>query len=167
MIKKMKPYMYVMYAAIIAAGILIDQITKLIAVKFLMPIDDFPLWEGVFHFNYHENRGAAFGMMADSRWVFMIISTLAISALILFLFFGRAESRLSGIAIAMIISGGIGNMIDRIALEYVVDFLYFKLIDFAIFNVADSFVCVGAGLLILSLILEILRDSKKKESGTK
>ena len=70
-----------------------------------------------------------------------------------------------GISMALIISGGIGNMIDRLALEYVVDFLYFKLIDFAIFNIADSFVCIGAALMVLALILEIVEESKK--SGKK
>ena len=60
----------------------------------------------------------------------------------------------------MIIAGGIGNMIDRIAAGEVTDFIYFKLIDFAIFNVADSFVCVGCGLLTLSLIIELIREAK-------
>ena len=70
---------------------------------------------------------------------------------------------------AMIISGGIGNMIDRIALGYVVDFIDFTLIDFAVFNGADSFVCVGAGLLILALILDIVKEQKaekEKNNGT-
>ena len=165
LIKKMKPRYYVIYSLVIVLGIVIDQISKLIVVKFLKPIDDFPLWEGVFHLNYHENRGAAFGMLADNRWVFIVISTVAILGMGLYLFFGRANSTLMGISMALIISGGIGNMIDRLALEYVVDFLYFKLIDFAIFNIADSFVCIGAALMVLALILEIVEESKK--SGKK
>jgi signal peptidase II len=62
----------------------------------------------------------------------------------------------------MLIAGGIGNMIDRLALGYVVDFIDFRLIDFAIFNGADSFVCVGAGLLILALLRDIIREGKEK-----
>ena len=165
LIKKMKPHLYVLYAAVILGGILIDQLSKLLVVEFLKPIDDVPLWDGVFHFNYHENTGAAFGMLSESRWVFMVISTVAITALALYLFFGRVETKLAGVSIAMIISGGIANMIDRIALGYVVDFLYFKLIDFAIFNIADSFVCVGAGLLILALVLDLINEAKKSKSA--
>ena len=67
----------------------------------------------------------------------------------------------------MIAGGGIGNMIDRISLGYVVDFIDFTLIDFAVFNIADSFVCVGAGILILALILEIVNESKNKEKEDK
>ena len=156
----MKPRLYIIYSLIIAVGILLDQLSKWLVVEFLKPIDDVPLWDGVFHLNYHENTGAAFGMLSDSRWVFMVVSTIAIIALSFYLFSGKVTTTLSGISIALIISGGIANMIDRIALGYVVDFLYFKLINFAIFNVADSFVCVGAGLLVLSLILEIAAESK-------
>jgi len=63
----------------------------------------------------------------------------------------------------MIISGGIGNMIDRTLLGYVVDFIDFRLINFAVFNGADSFVCVGAGILILALILDIIKESRKRD----
>ncbi len=162
LINKMKPRLYLLYSLIIAGGIILDQLSKWLVVTYLKPVDDVPLWDGVFHFNYHENTGAAFGMLQDARWVFMVISTIAIIGLGVYLFFGRMTSTLSGISVSLIVSGGIANMIDRIALGYVVDFLYFKLIDFAIFNVADSFVCVGAGLLILSLILELIQESKAK-----
>ena len=161
----MKPRYYVLYSLVIALGILIDQISKLIVVKLLKPIDDVPLWDGVFHFNYHENRGAAFGMLADQRWIFIIVSTVAIIGIGLYLFLGKASNTLMGVSMALIVSGGIANMIDRIFLGYVVDFLYFKLIDFAIFNIADSFVCVGAGLMILALILELIAEAKKQKSG--
>ena len=161
----MKPRYYVLYSLIIVLGILIDQLSKLIVVKFLKPIDDLPLWDGVFHFNYHENKGAAFGMLANNRWVFIVISTVAIIAIGLYLFFGRASSTLMGVSMALIVSGGIANMIDRLILGYVVDFLYFKLIDFAIFNIADSFVCVGAGLMILALILELVAEAKKVKNA--
>lgn len=161
----MKPRYYVLYSLIIAVGIIIDQLSKLLVVKFLKPIDDVPLWDGVFHFNYHENQGAAFGMLADNRWVFILISTVAIIGIGLYLFFGKASNTLMGVSMALIVSGGIANMIDRIFLGYVVDFLYFKLIDFAIFNVADAFVCIGAGLMILALILELIEESKKAKGA--
>lgn len=161
----MKPRYYILYSLIIAVGIIIDQISKLAVVKLLKPIDDLPLFDGVFHFNYHENKGAAFGMLADQRWIFIVISTVAIIGIGIYLFFGKASSTLMGVSMALIVSGGIANMIDRIFLGYVVDFLYFKLIDFAIFNVADSFVCIGAGLMVLALILEIAAEGKKAKSA--
>ena len=97
----------------------------------------------------------------------MIVSAVAITTMLAYLYFGHATSRLYEISLAMVISGGIGNMIDRVALGYVVDFIDFRLINFAVFNGADSFVCVGAGLLILALILEIFEETKSKSGDKK
>lgn len=153
--------------AIIALGIAADQITKLIAAKNLKGAVSFPLINGVLQFTYVENTGAAFGMMKNARWLFMTVSIVAILAMAAYLFLGEAKSRLYTSSIAIIISGGIGNMIDRIALGYVVDFIDFCLIDFAVFNVADSLVCIGAGLLILALVLDVIRESREKKNGKK
>ena len=104
-------------------------------------------------------------MFKDQRWVFMITSTVMILALFIYLYLGFAENKLYEISMAMIISGGIGNMIDRLVLGYVIDFIDFRLINFAVFNGADSFVCVGACLLILALVRDIINESKKKKNG--
>ena len=150
-----------LYTAIIAVCIFLDQLTKWLAVKFLMPIDTFPIIEDALHLTYHENSGMAFGMLADKRWIFMSVSTVLIVGLLLYLYLGFAKSSLlSAISVSMIAAGGIGNMIDRILLGYVVDFIDFRLINFAIFNGADSFVCVGAGLLILALLLETVKEAR-------
>ena len=90
----------------------------------------------------------------------MSISTVAILAMLVFLYAGFAQNLLYEISVAMIIAGGIGNMIDRTVLGYVVDMIDFRLIDFAVFNGADSLVCVGAGILILALLLDIAKESK-------
>ena len=167
--KKKSPADYILYSSIIALGILLDQITKYLTSSFMELYQSIPIIKDVIHITYVQNTGAAFGMMKDSRWVFMISSTVMIIALLLYLYLGHAENRLYGASMAMIISGGIGNMIDRIALGYVVDFIDFTLIDFAVFNGADSFVCVGAGLLILALILDIVKEQKaekEKNNGT-
>lgn len=165
----------ILFAAVIVLGVILDQLTKALTVAYLKPIHSYPLWEGVFHFTYVENRGAAFGMLAGSRWVFIVFSTVAILVLGVYLFWGRsyfsdkredgsypAIPLFSGISLAMIVSGGIGNMIDRLALGYVVDFFDFTLINFAVFNVADIFVTVGACCLILSLLIPIVSAAKKK-----
>ena len=153
---------YCLYIVIVAVGIGLDQLTKLLAVKFLMPLDTVPIIQNVLHLTYMENRGAAFGMLANNRWIFLIVSTLAILAMIFYLFSGLSEGRFAGIALSMLISGGIGNMIDRLAKGYVVDFIDFRLINFAIFNGADTFVCVGAGLLILALVFDMIDERKER-----
>ena len=160
-VKKRRPIDYIIFVAVIAAGIGIDQLTKWLAATYLVRGGTTPLWQGVLHLTYVENTGAAFGMLKNAPWVFNSISVIAIIALSLYLFLGHAEGKLYQVAVAMIISGGIGNMIDRISLGYVVDFIDFRLINFAVFNGADSFVCVGAGLMILALVLEIREESRK------
>ena len=96
------------------------------------------------------------------RWVFMVFSTVAIVVLTGFLVSGKSPSKLYSAAIALVISGGIGNMIDRVALGYVVDFIEFTFIDFPVFNIADSLVTVGAFGLIILLIIDIVRESVKE-----
>lgn len=166
MLKKLSPYKRnsIIYLLIIAVGIYLDQLSKALVVKYLMPIYDLPLIEGVFHLTYSENRGAAFGILSDNRWIFMIFSSVMIVALSVYLFYPKKEAGLLfSIGTAMVVSGGIGNMIDRVVLGYVVDFLNFELINFAIFNVADSFVCVGAGMMVLSLLIEIIKEAREKK----
>ena len=137
--------MIVLYYLITALVVLLDQITKWLAVQYLKPQFSVPLINDVLHLTYVENEGAAFGMLKNSRWVFMIVSAVAV-------------------AVAMILGGGIGNMIDRVRIGYVVDFIDFRLINFAVFNVADSFVTVGAALLIVYLASEMIRESKKEKA---
>lgn len=160
---------YVIYVSVIAVGIMLDQLTKWLSVKYLQPIypDSIPIIKNVFQLTYVENDGAAFGMLDNHRMLFMVPSVIMIVVLSLYLFLGLAENKLYTVSVAMIISGGIGNMIDRIALGYVVDMLDFVLINFAVFNVADSFVCVGAGLLIFALVLDLIKEFKAKKAEEK
>lgn len=144
--------------AIILGSVCLDQLTKWLAVIYLQGEPSFPLWPDVLHFTFVKNEGAAFGILSGHRWVFMLISTVAIVALTIYLF---RFCKLNGwvkVSLAMIIGGGIGNMIDRVMLGYVIDFIDFTLIDFAVFNVADSFVTVGAGILIVYLIVSEIRE---------
>lgn len=185
----------VIYLLIITLCVSFDQVTKLLVINFLKPVGRVVLihlpWLGdVFRLTYSENRGAAWGMFSDKRWVFMIFSTVALVALLLYLFRGisyLADKRedgtfppidlFCGIALSLIIGGGLGNMVDRVALGYVVDFIdvpIVKFIDFGsfpptlgefpIFNGADSCVTVGAVLLIVYLIAVLIRKRPKKEN---
>lgn len=152
---------------IIAGTIFLDQLTKWLTVINLDLGETFPLIEGVFHFTYVRNTGAAFSIFnePDQRWIFMSISTVAIIALSVYLWKNRNGSKLLCVALSFIVGGGIGNMIDRCLLKYVIDMLDFRLINFAVFNVADSFVCIGVGLFALQMILEEIAVMKKEKAA--
>ncbi len=149
----------------ILLGIGLDQLTKWLCVRFLVPVGSVPLWQDVLHLTYVENRGAAFGMLAEHRWVFLVASAVLLAVMIPYLYLGLCDDRLATVGVCLIIAGGIGNMIDRLALGYVIDFIDVRLINFAVFNGADSFVCVGAGLLVLSLLRSLIRESKKTKNN--
>lgn len=154
-----------------AALILFDQWTKALAVKHLMDQDPFVLIEGVFQLRYLENRGAAFGMMQGQKTFFLITAVIAV-AMIAYAYFKLPwEKRFHPLrAIGLFIAGGaIGNMIDRVVLGYVVDFFYFELIDFPIFNVADIYVTCATILLAILILFYYKEEEldclfpKKKE----
>ena len=123
----------------------IDQITKFLAVRYLMEGGPIVLIDGVFELRYLENRGSAFGLMQNQR-IFFIIITIIIVGIFVWLYCKLPDTRrmrwMHLICIG-IISGALGNFIDRFINGYVVDFFYFKLINFPIFNVADIYVTAG------------------------
>ena len=150
------------WICIMVGAIFVDQITKWLAVIFLQGNGSIG-WAGVdwfVHFRYVENRGAAWGMFSDQRWVFMTFSTIAIVAVLAFMFAKKPKNKLLCTALSLIVAGGIGNMIDRIFVGYVVDFLEFSFVDFPVFNGADCFVCIGAAMLILYLVMDTVREMK-------
>ena len=129
----------------------LDQWTKGLAVKHLMNQPPFVIWDGVFELLYSENRGAAFGMMQGKQFFFFLIALVVLAAVGYLLWKMPVTERYMPMAVClmMVSAGAVGNMIDRIGQGYVVDFLYFKLINFPIFNVADCYVTISAFLLIL------------------
>ncbi len=156
--------MLIVSLVIIAAVIVIDQITKQLAVTHLMPIGDYPLIEDVLHLTYSENRGAAFSMLENHRWVFLITSTVAIAVILVGMIIYRKKLNLPlAVSLSFIVGGGIGNMIDRLALGYVVDFVNVELINFAIFNAADSFICVGAAMMLIYMLFFDEKNNKTSE----
>ncbi|MBE6616533.1 MAG: signal peptidase II [Ruminococcaceae bacterium] len=150
---------------IIILSVVLDQVSKYLAATYLTTVDTFPLIENVLHFTYVENRGAAFGMLANNRWVFMIASVVGILAIAGWLVVTKPKSRWAQCALALIIGGGIGNMIDRVRLEYVIDFIDCRFIDFYVFNIADSCVCVGCAMVVLWVIIEEVKEYKKKKAA--
>ena len=152
--------------------IFLDQITKYAAVKYLKDQASIVLIDGVFELTYLENRGAAFGMLQNKQ-VFFIIATVLVLGVIAYFYLKRIPNErrfiwLDAVAI-LFFAGAIGNFIDRVMQNYVVDFFSFVLINFPIFNVADIYVVVGMFLFIFlglfyykEVDFERLFPSKKK-----
>ena len=154
-----------LWILIIIGVITLDQVSKLLAIAHLKGGDSFVIIDKVLRFTYVENRGAAFGMLDDKRWIFLVLSTVGIAAMIVFLFKFAKGNKLLSTALAFVLGGGIGNMIDRIFLGFVVDFIdfyAFPKVWMWVFNIADSFVCVGAGLVILYILLDTVKEVKGK-----
>lgn len=149
---------------IIAAVIAADAVTKALAASCLTD-KALTVIPGVLEFVYVENRGAAFGMLADHRWVFLVTSSVAIALIIGYLAVKRPPSKLIRVSLALIAGGGVGNMIDRVARGYVTDFINATFVDFYVFNVADSCVCVGCGLLIIWMIADTVREYREKKNA--
>lgn len=148
--------MLVIDFVLIAILIAFDQLTKFLSVKNLKDKDAFVLIDGVLELDYLENRGAAFGMLQNQKFFILFIG-IVFMAIILFFLFKLPEKKkydVLHILMSFIVAGGIGNMIDRFALGYVVDFISFVLINYPIFNVADIYVvCATIGLFIVFMFV--------------
>ena len=142
----------------------LDQLTKHLATVYLAPVGAMPFIPGVMELRYVLNDGAAFSMLADAEWgrVFLIVVTgLALVALAVYFFWKKPSSWLERWVFILIFSGGLGNLIDRVLNGYVVDFFATTFMNFAVFNVADCFVCIGGALWVLAVM--IAEHKKKKE----
>jgi len=138
---------------IIIVVLLIDQISKYLTEANLALGESIPVWQGVFEFSNVHNTGAAWGMFAGGRWIFIAITVVACAGMIFLLI--KLRSKLGVIAricLALLFAGAVGNLIDRVLLGYVRDMLYVSLINFPVFNIADSAVCIAAGLLIIDTL---------------
>lgn len=140
---------------VLAVFIALDQWTKALAVSKLKGKESFVLIKDVFEFRYLENIGAAFSSMEGKTW-WLIGVTSVLIVVCVWLYTRMPETKkwfLVRAILVCIIAGGIGNLIDRIRLHYVVDFIYFKLIDFPTFNVADCYVTVAVFVLLFAILL--------------
>ena len=158
------------WLAVIIVTVFLDQLTKYLTVLHLKPIDTLPIIEDVLHLTYVENTGAAFGMMKEARWVFMVTSTAAIIGILGYMIhrvYIKKEKMpwMEALSLSLIVGGGIGNMIDRTMLGYVVDMIDCRFINFSVFNVADSFGCIGAGLMILYLMILTVKEYKAEKAA--
>ena len=152
--KHNKLTMWILNIITVTALVLLDQYTKVLAVKYLKSQADIPIIKDIFELSYVENRGAAFGMMQNKQ-TFFIFTTVLVVGLILWIFHTMPMEKkfIPGrITLICIVAGAIGNFIDRISQGFVVDFLYFKLINFPVFNVADIYVTCAVFVLAFLLL---------------
>lgn len=131
-----------------------DQVTKYYAILMLKNQAPYSVVDGVFELHYLENNGAAFGILQGQKFFFLFIAAIILGMIIYVLFkmpYQKKYIKLH-ITLVLIASGAIGNLIDRIRYDYVVDFLYFSLINFPVFNVADIYVTLAAFFLVILLL---------------
>ena len=154
-----KTKLYIIDLLLLFILIFIDQYTKYLAIIKLKDSAAFSIINNVLEFNYLENYGAAFGMLQNQKIFFVFVAVIFIAIIIFVLIKTPLDKKYTKlhILLVMIIAGAIGNLIDRIRFDYVVDFIYFSLINFPIFNFADICVTVSTFLLII-LILFVYKE---------
>ncbi len=145
----------------------VDQLSKYLVLTGLKPIGTMTVIDGFLQFRYVENTGAAFSMMSNNTVFLSVITSLIMIAILVALFTGKIKDKLQCAALIIVVAGGVGNLIDRIARGFVVDFIEFTFVDYAVFNIADIFVTIGAVLLIISIIIELVRETKEKKEQAK
>lgn len=144
-----------------------DQLFKYLVVEYIKPIEYIDVIDGVLRFRYVENSGAVFGSFATHTLVLTIFSIVLLGLTIFIFVINKSKSKFVNLCLLLMISGGIGNIIDRVRLKYVVDFIEPLFVDFAVFNFADCLITVGAFMLIGYLIVDIIKDGKKNKENKK
>lgn len=148
--------------------LVVDQFTKHLAIVHLKNQPTFILIDGVLELRYLENRGSAFGILQNQKFFLLIVGFVFLAVILFFLLRmpGDKKFRIAHIALSAIIAGGIGNMMDRFRFDYVVDFIYFALIDFPIFNAADCYIVVFT-ILLFFLFMFVYKESDLEFLGFK
>jgi len=153
----MKPWP--LFAIVTLIGLIADQTTKIAIDRSMRLFDSIPVVDGIFNLTYVRNKGAAFSFLSHASWrlpFFICVSIIAAIVILIAFRKLRDDQRLAQLSLAMIFSGAIGNLIDRIRLGEVIDFLdaYWRTHHWPAFNVADSLICVGVFLLAIDMLLE-------------
>lgn len=156
---------YSIVSMLILVGI--DQLIKYYVDFRLKPVGTVPFIEGFVQFSYYENDGAMMGMMSGKTLTMTILAVICLVVIMFVIFSGKVKFGVDYCCIVLMMSGGLGNIIDRIFRGYVIDYIEVLFIDFYIFNFADCLVTVAAALLIANQIYEIFKENKaKKEKAT-
>lgn len=146
--------LYIIDIALLGVLVLIDQFTKYLAVVNLKDKAAFNIISNVLELNYLENRGAAFGMLQNQKIFFVFVAAIFLAVIVFVLIKTPADKKYTKLHILLVFisAGAIGNLIDRLRLDYVVDFIYFSIINFPIFNVADMYVTVSTFVLVITIL---------------
>lgn len=159
--------MFQLITTIIAVILIaVDRVTKNWAVEALAD-GDIAVIDKVLYFRYTENTGVAFSMFSDSRWVLVGVTSVMLIVALAFFLSGKIKDKAELFALSLIIAGGVGNLIDRLSLGYVIDFIDVRIIHFAIFNVADMCITVGAFLVCIAAFAAEKREKREQESKQK
>lgn len=159
--------MFQLITTIIAVILIaVDRITKNWAAQALAS-GDIAVIDKVLYFRYTENTGVAFSMFSDNRWVLVGITSVMLIVALAFFLSGKIKDKLELFALSLIIAGGVGNLIDRLSLGYVIDFIDVRIINFAIFNVADMCITIGAFLVCIAAFAAEKREKREQESKQK
>jgi signal peptidase II len=144
--------------------IILDQASKWWIVRHMDLYQSIPVITNFFAITSHRNRGAAFGILQNQQWLFIVVTVCVVAAIIYFLIKAKKETMLTRISLSLILGGAIGNLVDRIRTGEVVDFFHFQFgtYQFPIFNVADSAICIGVTLFVLATFFA----SKDKQLDT-
>lgn len=161
------------YLLLIGAIVALDQVTKALVVRAIELHDYVPLVDGLLSLSHVRNHGAAFGLLADWNLPYqsLLLSLLSLAALVAIgFYFTRlpAAARLPRLALTLVLGGAVGNVIDRIRLGYVVDFVhvYFREYQWPDFNVADSAITIGVALLVLDILSSPETDPQAAAAGS-
>lgn len=156
---------WAIFGSIAIVGLVVDQLTKLYIDRNMQMFQSIPVIDGLFNVTYVRNKGAAFSFLSHASWRLpFFIAISAVAAVVIVIAFNRLrnDQRLAQVSLAMIFSGAVGNLIDRVRRGEVVDFLdvYWRTYHWPAFNVADSLICVGVTLLALDMLREEQRQKQ-------
>lgn len=136
------------------AMVLVDQVVKYWAVTVLAPMGSIPLIPGVLQLTYVENRGAAFSLLEDQTWLFLLLALLVVGAIIYALSRNLIQNVWGKVSLLVVCAGAVGNAIDRAVHQYVVDMIEVLFIRFPVFNIADIYVTVGVALFAVYYLFQ-------------
>ncbi len=146
----------------VAAMVLVDQVVKYWAVTALAPMGSIPLIPGILQLTYVENRGAAFSLLENQTWLFVLLAAVVVGAIAYVFYKNLIQNTWGKVSLLVVCAGAIGNGIDRIMHQYVVDMIEVLFIRFPVFNIADIYVTVG---VIMFSIYYLFQHKDREETG--
>lgn len=149
------------YYLMVLILVIIDQFTKYLTVTNIAPGETIPFIEGIMSFTFVKNTGAAFSILEGQMWLFYIVTVIAIIVIVYFMQTEGKQSKLAAIGLSFLLAGAIGNFVDRLLHQYVVDMIQLDFMDFAIFNLADTWITIGVVIFITYLLFFDETDEKE------